>query len=259
MIRSRSDSWAEIFKQLSIDKHNFDESPFEISATQIKGITSHFGAVHNTLTEPRCLCKQDRREERPEVFKEKGLFILPIKNGFYKILKGDGYVDIPPIESEPIEYESKLNFTLDTSKIGDSEMQYLDKAYASSIIRTFMNDPSLVLTIRGRKYTPSIDFRVGSQSIHAESVQTEVDAGYEGENEVVLIEAKNSNANNTIIRQLYYPYRQWQAVTNKKVKTLFFEHDKNTDYYNIWEFTFENPDDYSSIKLVKSARFKMPQ
>jgi hypothetical protein len=122
-----------------------------------------------------------------------------------------------------------------------------------------MNDPSLVLTIRGRKYTPSIDFRVGSQSIHAESVQTEVDAGYEGENEVVLIEAKNSNANNTIIRQLYYPYRQWQAVTNKKVKTLFFEHGKNTDYYNIWEFAFEDPDDYTSIKLVKSARFKMPQ
>ena len=202
---------------------------------------------------------EDRREDRPEVFREKGLFILPTKNGYYEILRGEGYVDIPSIETEPIEYKTKLSFSLDTSAVGDSEMQYLDKAYASSIIRTFMNDPSLVLTIRGRKYTPSIDFLVGQQKIHAESVQTEVDAGYEGDNEVVLIEAKNSNANNTIIRQLYYPYKQWQHFTKKPVKTLFFEHDKYTDLYNIWEFEFQNPDDYTSIRLKLSARFKFAQ
>ncbi len=38
---------------------------------------------------------------------------------------------------------------LDTTEIGDSEMQHLDYAYAASLIRTFTEDPSLVLTIRG--------------------------------------------------------------------------------------------------------------
>ena len=71
-------------------------------------------------------------------------------------------------------------------------MQHLDFAYASSLIRTFMNDDSLVLTIRGRKYTPSFSFKVGKQLIETQSVQTEVDGGYEGRKNVVLIEAKNS-------------------------------------------------------------------
>ena len=257
MVSSKSDSWAEIFKRIGANKHDFTKRPLEITADEIKSVTSTFGIKHNSLTEPRCLCKQDNRRELPEIFKKKGLFILPTKNGHYKIIKGDGYVDIPEIVAEPIDYYSKLNFELDTSKVGDSEMQYLDKAYASSMIRTFMNDPTLVLTIRGRKYTPSIDFTVYGEPIHAESVQTEVDAGYEGENQVVLIEAKNSKTSNTIIRQLYYPYRQWQKHTSKPVRTLFFEHDKKTDLYNIWEFEFTNPNEYTSIQLKRSARFRI--
>ena len=61
--------------------------------------------------------------------------------------------------------------------------------------------------------------------IKVSGVQTEVDAGYEGKNQIVLIEAKNFDASNIIIRQLYYPYRQWQSKTKKKVVTLFFDKD----------------------------------
>jgi hypothetical protein len=134
-------------------------------------------------------------------------------------------------------------------------MQHLDFDYAASLIRTFMDDPTLVLTIRGRKYTPKFDFYVGKQKIHTESVQTEVDAGYEGKNQVVLIEAKNSSTKNTIIRQLYYPYRQWQEHTKKKVYTLFFEKNHVDSSYSIWRFEFSKLDDYNSIRLAKSGRF----
>jgi hypothetical protein len=136
-------------------------------------------------------------------------------------------------------------------------MQHLDFAYASSLIRTFMDDPSLVLTIRGRKFTPKFDFFVGNNKINVSSVQTEVDAGYEGESQIVLIEAKNSKTKNTIIRQLYYPYRQWQIQTGKDVYTLFFEKNHKDNTYSIWQFAFENPDDYNSIKLVKSAKYRI--
>ena len=84
-------------------------------------------------------------------------------------------------------YRSKLDFTLDTSVVGNSEMQHLDFAYASSLIRSFLNDESLVLTIRGRKYTPKFEFTVGHNKIVVESVQTEVDAGYEGRHQVVSV------------------------------------------------------------------------
>jgi len=252
---ANSKSWAKIFKDHRIAEHDFNKEPFKLSATDIKKSCQKF--KNTAEKEVRILCKQDTRESRPDVFKKYDLFLLPVKNGFYNIIKGDGYLDIPEIKDETIIYDSKLNFHLDSSEIGNSEMQHLDFAYASSLIRTFMDDPTLVLTIRGRKYTPKFNFMVGKQNIDVESVQTEVDAGYEGEKQIVLIEAKGPGPSNTIIRQLYYPFRQWQSCTRKKVLTLFFERDQKENTYSIWQFKFEDVNDYNSVKLVKSGKYRI--
>lgn len=207
-------AWNKIFRDYKISDHDFDNGPFELTADQIKKSCQAFTATGDK--KPRILCKQDTRSDRPSVFVNHGLFILPKKNGVYSILKGEGYVDVPDITTPIQNYKSKLDFELESSMVGDSEMQFLDFAYANSLIRTFMNDPSLVLTIRGRKYTPQFSFKVGSNTLDTESVQTEVDAGYEGQSSIVLIEAKNFSATDVIIRQLYYPFRQWSENTTKK-------------------------------------------
>lgn len=245
--------WKVIFDKYQIHKYNFTKSPFTISAEQIKTATAHFKQTNEK--EVRILCKQDCREDRPDVFIENELFLLPIKNGTYVIVKGEGYVDIPTIPDATKIYKSKLTFTLDTSKVGNSEMQHLDFAYATSLIRSFLNDDTLVLTIRGRKYTPQFSFNVDKQRIDVKSVQTEVDAGYEGSNQIALIEAKNSKTNNVIIRQLFYPFRQWSHYSKKKVITLFFE--KRLNYYSLWQFEFLDKNNYNSIKLVKSYKFEI--
>ncbi|MDR1023587.1 MAG: hypothetical protein LBL94_10015 [Prevotellaceae bacterium] len=250
-----TNSWQAIFDKYKINKHNFDKNPFIITAEQIKQATAHFTKTNEK--EVRILCKQDSREDRPQVFVENSLFLLPTRNGEYAIVKGEGYIDIPKIRTAAKIYTSKLDFQLDTSLVGDSEMQHLDFAYASSLIRTFLGDDSLVLTIRGRKYTSKFTFKVGNQIITAESVQTEVDAGYEGRNQVVLIEAKNSHTSNTIIRQLFYPFKQWQQYTHKHVKTLFFE--KRDNYYSLWQYEFLDVEDYNSIKLTKSKQYEIAQ
>lgn len=252
---ANSKSWKKIFDDYKILDHDFSKSPFPLSATQIKKACQKFKETGEK--EVRILCKQDSRESRPDVFRKHNLFLLPVKNGYYNIINGEGYVDIPEIKKEVAIYPSKLDFQLDTVKIGNSEMQHLDYAYAASLIRTFMNDPSLVLTIRGRKYTPDFEFKVGKQIIRVSGVQTEVDAGYEGKNQVVLIEAKNFSATNVIIRQLFYPFRQWQKQTNKKVITLFFDKASGENVYSIWQFEFEDPNNYNSIKLVKSGKFRI--
>ena len=248
-----SKSWEKIFEDYKIYEHDFDKEPYIINSEQIKNTTQVFKKT--AQKEVRLLCKQDTRESRPDIFKKHGLFLLPKKNGEYYIIKGKGYIDIPDIKSEIIEHKSILDFCLDTSTIGNSEMQHLDFAYATSVIRTFMNDDSLVLTIRGRKYTPEFSFYVNKHLIETKSVQTEVDAGYEGKNQVVLVEAKNSISSNTIIRQIFYPFKQWSQHTNKDIKCLFFE--KRDDLFYIWEFIFEDENNYNSIKLSRSARYKI--
>jgi hypothetical protein len=248
---ANNESWEKIFADYQILEHDFELSPFEISAAQIKVSCQNFEKV--AQKEVRILCKQDTKESRPRIFTENNLFLLPTKNGFYSIIRGEGYVDIPVINSEVKNYNSKLDFKLDTSEIGDSEMQHVDFAYASSLIRTFVNDDSLVLTIRGRKYTPEFSFNVNHQTIVVQSVQTEVDAGYEGRDKIVLIEAKNSATRNTIIRQLFYPYKQWKQHTEKEVFLLFFE--RRNRIIHIWEYGFADENDYNSIHLVKAERY----
>ena len=253
MAKANNKSWEKIFKDYKIISHDFKKEPFSLSAEQIKISCQDF--KQNSQKEPRLLCKHDSRKDRPDVFIKHNLFLLPIKNGEYVIVKGEGYFDIPDITTPPKTYNSELDYKLETSEIGDSEMQHLDFAYASSLIRTFMNDDSLVLTIRGRKYTPSFSFKVGKQLIETQSVQTEVDGGYEGRKNVVLIEAKNSKTSNTIIRQLFYPYKQWKTYTQKNVFLLFFERRKDNGFYYIWQYGFTDENNYNSIKLIKSERY----
>ena len=250
-------AWNKIFSDYKINNRDFDKGPFELTADQIK--KSCKGFDQTVQKEPRILCKQDTRSDRPKVFVDNGLFILPKQNGAYYILKGEGYVDVPDITTPIQNYTSKLDFELASSVVGDSEMQFLDFAYANSLIRTFMNDSSLVLTIRGRKYTPPFSFNVGSNTLDTESVQTEVDAGYEGKESIVLIEAKNFSATNVIIRQLYYPFRQWSENTTKKVYPVFFEKRviNNENIFYIWQFEFTDVEDYNSIQLVKSGRYRI--
>lgn len=250
-------SWKKIYDDCGMGQHDFSKAPFILTAKQIKAACQDF--KNTAEKEVRILCKQDSREDRPQIFKDKNLFILPKHNGYYYIVKGEGYVDIPDIVTPILTYNSKLDFELKSSSIGDSEMQHLDYAYANSLIRTFMGDPSLVLTIRGRKYTPPFSFVTNGITLSTESVQTEVDAGYEGRESIVLIEAKNANTSNTIIRQLYYPYRQWKEATGKSVYPVFFEKRlvDGEEIYYIWQYEFTNPVDYNSIRLVKSARYRI--
>lgn len=247
-----NESWQKIYNDLQIFKHDFKKEPFYLSAEQIKLCVKDF--TKTSQKEVRVLCKQDSREDRPQVFIDNDLFILPIKNGEYILCKGEGYVDIPNITTEPISYKSKLNFELKSASVGDSEMQHLDFAYASSLIRTFIQDESLVLSIRGRKYTPEFSFNTNLyQNIKVKSVQTEVDSGFEGRDKIVLVEAKNSHTKNVIIRQLYYPLRQWSIHTQKEVTTLFFE--KRVNEFLIWEFGFSDMENYNSIELKRHEKF----
>ena len=247
-------SWNVIFDRYGIHDHDFDAIPFPITAQQITVACQDL--ERPSQKEVRILCKQDSRESRPLPFRERGLFILLVMNRYYVIVQGEGYVDVPPIQSPLQEYRSEFPFLLETTEIGDSVTQHIDRAYALGLIGHFIGDDSLVLTAREGRYSSTFNFLASRFQISVDGVQTEVDGGYEGANQVVLIEAKNGTATNTIIRQLYYPFRQWQNHTTKPVSTLFFQRTKN-DEYHLWHFGFDDPNDYNSIRLLKSARYKI--
>lgn len=246
-------AWASIVEHTGMAKHNFAKAPFLLTADQIKDATRQFKAAGDR--EVRILCKQDTREDRPDFFVKNGLFILPVDNKSYYIVKGEGYVDVKMPGTKPTRFTSEAGFVLESSTKGDGEMQHVDFAHAAGLTSKFLGIKKFHLTIRGRKRTPLFRYRVGRYELYAESVQTEIDAGYESADSIILIEAKNGTATNTIIRQLYFPFRQWTSFVKKPVRILFFNHRESV--YTFWEYAFDDPNDYNSIKLVRSNNYDL--
>ncbi|MEM9953493.1 MAG: hypothetical protein AAF846_17935 [Chloroflexota bacterium] len=238
-------AWQAIFDFYNVHDHNFADEPFYITSDAIKQATTKFTATRDR--EPRLLCKHDTRESRPQLFKDRDLFLLPVKNGEYAILRGEGYIDIPPITSALQTYTSLLDFELDTVKVGNSEMQHVDYAYATSLIRSVMDDDSLVLTIRGQKYTPQFDVHIGSTVLKTKSVQTEVDAGYEGRNQVVLLKTLFPFVSNTPIYPLFLAHRLYTSTTDKAVKVILLELLGHC--FGLWQVTFSDKDNLKSCKV----------
>ena len=113
---SKDIPWLAIFDAYDIHAHDFDREPFFISAKEIKAACQDFKKTAEK--EGRILCYQAERKHKPQVFVDKGLFLLTVKNGEYAIVKGEGYIDIPEIISEPVLFEPKIKFRLFSKELG---------------------------------------------------------------------------------------------------------------------------------------------
>jgi hypothetical protein len=84
----------------------------------------------------------------------------------------------------------------------------------------------------------------------------------EGEDSIVLIEAKVQTPEDFIIRQLFYPYNHFKIVSpGKKIVPVFFTYEPATTTYNFWIYEIPDAADYNSIRLreVKSLHIVSEQ
>ncbi len=240
----RLDKWRDIVAAHGLD---LTQPVNRVTATDIKRITGE---------EPRLMAKIDRREELPAVLAEAGVFLLPVTNGEYVLVRGAGYHDLEPPPEPPAVFISRLPFPLASAEAGASETQHIDFAFNSGLIERFAGVGNLYLTIRGRKRAPEFDFRVGGQPLRAANVQVEVDAGFEGADTIVVVEGKIGSPDNFHVRQLYYPYRFWRTlVPDKQIVPVFFTYQTDLRRSTFWEYRFADPDRYDSLELVRAQSF----
>lgn len=235
--RSTFEAWEKIFQakqfDVSLDLHY-------ITADEIKAITSK---------EPRIMAKVDNSSDLPPALKKHGYFLLPVRNGKYAIVRGEGFHRLENRVS-PDTHVSRIKFPLTTAARGMSEMQYLDFSVHAGALEAALHKDALYQSIRGREYTRAFSFNVGNTKLDTESVQIEVDSGLEGKDCIVLVEAKIDNPEDFIIRQLFYPYNHFKMVSpNKTIIPVFFTYEPTDKLYNYWIYEFTNPEDYNSIQL----------
>src|SRR6266511_6420513 len=94
------EKWEDVVRGLSLD---LTQPVNFVTAKQVK---------HLAGEEPRIMAKMDSRNDLPSVFRDSGVFVLPINNQTYALVRGIGYHDLEPIRSTTTEFASTLPFEL---------------------------------------------------------------------------------------------------------------------------------------------------
>src|SRR4051812_7454706 len=122
---TRQEAWEKI---ISLKKFDLRKPVNFITAKEIKALTGE---------EARMMAKFDSFDELPPSFKKFSVFILPLKNSQYILVKGVGYHQLEQVKSEQKIFRSRLPFELVSHAQGISEMQHIDYAYNSGLVEEF--------------------------------------------------------------------------------------------------------------------------
>lgn len=245
-------AWERLFEKYRIAQQVERNGLFEITANQI-----------NEFREARLMTKFDHKSNLPSLFVENNLSILPITRGSYVISNFEAYHNFENPSTEIIRANAPdFIHSIDFENI-TSEATAINVAYLSGILADFTGEETLLPTVNGRMSSESFNFNIYNrtmnrlQNIAVVNSQIEIDGGFEGFDSLTLLEAKNSLSNDFLVRQLYYPYRLWQNKMDKIVKPVFLTYTNGI--FNLFEYEFQDPNNYSSLKLIKQRNYTLEQ
>ena len=157
------------------------------------------------------------------------------------------HVELPDYESINVNHIS-------------SEANAINVMILTGILDDFLNTTGNVATFNGRMGTGAFDFVVNTtrnikRKISVINAQCEIDGGFENDDSVVIMEAKNVVHEDFHIRQLYYPYRLWKSKVNKPIRLVFSVY--SNQIYRLFEYRFNVLEDYSSIELIQMKNYSL--
>lgn len=245
------EAWTQLFNKYNIIDRVDSDGVFNISSKQIK-----------EFYEPRLITKFDWSSSLPDLFKSNKLAILPTTRGTYSIGRFRAYQNLkfenirPTVKKLPSWVKTWDNFDV------TSEAVALNVAKVTGMIDDVMMseaDFPAIDTITGRLKSGDMEYKITCQdhsifNFHVDNAQVEIDAGFENSNNLAIVEAKTHIPEDFMIRQLYYPYRVYNALgTGKPVIPLYFTYAD--EIYTFYRYEFTDLNNYSSIKRVKQYSF----
>ena len=251
MNKTKNDiAWEKIFEKYCILDKLAKNERVSISSMEI-----------NQFREARLMTKFDHRSQLPKLFVDNKLSILPTSRGTYEIGTFETFCDFDKedVEITSIDFPTFLE-SIDYKDI-TSESIAINCAFVSQILHDFTGEENLLPTVCGRMGPSSFDFKITSGEntfkINVENSQIEIDGGYEGDNSLNLIEAKNYISDDFLIRQLYYPYRLWSNKITKRVRPIFLTYSNGI--FHLREYEFTTPELYNSIRLLQHKKYAVQE
>lgn len=208
--------------------------------------------------EPRLMAKFDSSDKRPKPFQDYDINIIPSSTKEYILGPFKLFQTFPDIDDLPIKSVTLPSFDTLSFKNITSEATAINALTASGILESFLGTTPLSPTFNGRtrsgNFTFDVDcFHSSPQSLDVQGAQIEVDGGFENAECVVILEAKNFLSPDFNVRQLYFPFRKYSALTDKPIRLVFCQYSNGI--FNLFEYSFSNPGSYSSITAVQQARY----
>ncbi len=247
MSKSKNDiAWEKLFDKYKILDRVLTDGHTTIASPNI-----------NEFREARLMTKFDHKSQLPRLFADNNLSILPTSRGHYVIGTFEIFSEFNTdnIEIIKIDFPTFLE-SLDYNNI-TSEATAINCAFVSKILHDFTGEKELYPTVSGRMSSSSFDFKINSSkglfNIQVENSQVEIDGGYEGDNSLNLIEAKNYISDDFLVRQIYYPYKLWSGKIQKQVRPIFLTYSNGI--FHLREYSFENIDYYNSLVLVQHKKY----
>lgn len=203
--------------------------------------------------QPRLMAKIDSAGQLPKLFRDRGWGILPVSRGQYVIGNFNIFSDIPKAEGSPSVIKPVRG--LETLSMGGhlTESAAIFLMHATGELENFSNEKSPVLTFFGRRGGGTFDFWIEGRKVRVDRTQMEIDALFEGEGSILLVEAKREGHPTFVVRQLYYPWRTLEAECNKPVRPMYLI--VGDTGVRLIEFAFDDRENYSSIRVVAQKRW----
>jgi len=247
MAKTKNDvAWDQIFSKYNVLNQIEDDGFFEIKSKQI-----------NEFRESRLMAKFDHLINRPSIFQNNNLSILPNSRSSYVIGKFQTHEPISYLDQDPISIES-LNYESIEHTNLYSENSSLLYAFNSGIIDDLVGE-DVALTLAGRMSSKEFNFDINNSineelfSINVQNSQIEIDAGFESDSSLMLVEAKNTQVDDFLVRQIYYPYRLWENRVDKNIVNVFMTY--SNDIFSFFLYEFKNKMEYNSLELIKQVDY----
>ena len=248
-MKTKNDTaWERLFSRYDIASEVQQNGIYRISATTI-----------NSEREARLMTKFDQRANLPEIFRDNHLSILPDSRGTYLIGGFDTYQSLTydsTVSADEIPFPSEIE-TIDPTNLY-SEAAGLLCAYNARILDSVVGE-EVRFTVGGRMSTGVFNYQISTGSSLAQiavtNAQCEIDGGFESDSKMLIVEAKNYETEDFLIRQLYYPYRLWCRKTRKQIVPVFMT--LSNDVFSFHVFRFRDETVYNSLELIETRKFRI--
>lgn len=224
-------------------------------------------------TNPYDMTKIDNISKLPKILLDKDYFIAHIGSGKHMFVKGISniYHKFEPIKENEIENWPYLPSILDDYSISESSV--LSLCFNQRIIHDFLyNDLSCSPRMYNseRKRGINFSYKICNTFMKFDNLQTEIDLTIEMNGKVTIFEGKNTKnscewIDNFNIYQLYIPFRYYYELKEKNKLDineitacyLIRQRKDNGSYVRLYNYTFKDPLDITSIKVIKKREYRV--